>query len=74
MADIPERKEVVHRLTDATSRYQVVCIRRDGSRNVRSQKLTRATAEVVRDALRSMQRYKRVVIEPQLPGTPKSKS
>ena len=46
-------------------RYRVVGIRRDGTRDVRSQNLFRATAEAVEIALLASRQYRRVVIEVQ---------
>jgi len=46
-------------------RYRVVGIRRDGTRDVRSQNLFRATAEAVEAAMLESGEYQRVVIEVQ---------
>jgi hypothetical protein len=53
-------------------RYRVVGIRRDGTREVRSSNLFKATAEAVQVALLAEHRYKRVVVErePEPSGEP----
>jgi len=47
------------------ARYRVVGIRRNGTRDVRSENLTWVTAESVQVALLASRAYRHVVIEPQ---------
>jgi len=47
------------------ARYRVVGIRRNGTRDVRSENLTWATAEAVQVAMLASREYRRVIIEPQ---------